>query len=104
MGFELSTEMTLLIIAAAVATYMTRIGGFLLITRMKSIPPRMEQALNAVPAAVLTTLVAPAFFTSGWDVKIAMLAALLVGLRYPGLIMLAGGWVAAMACRHLIGL
>lgn len=103
MAFELSTEMTLLILAAAVATYMTRIGGFLLITRMKSIPPRMEQALNAVPAAVLTTLVAPAFFTSGWDVKIAMLAALLVGLRYPGLIMLAGGWVAAMACRHLIG-
>ncbi|MBW6422696.1 AzlD family protein [Rhizobium sp. XQZ8] len=104
MGFELSTEMTLLIIAAAIATYMTRIGGFLLITRMKTIPPRMEQALNAVPAAVLTTLVAPAFFTSGWDVKIAMLAAMLVGLRYPGLIMLAGGWVAAMACRHLIGL
>jgi len=104
MGFELSTEMTLLIIAAAIATYLTRIGGYVLITRMKTIPPRMEQALNAVPAAVLTTLVAPAFFTSGWDVKIAMLAALAVGLRYPGLIMLAGGWVAAMACRHLIGL
>ena len=99
-----SMEMVLLIAAAAVATFLTRIGGYALITRMKTIPPRMEAALNAVPAAVLATLVAPAFFTGGWDVTIAMAAALLVALRFPGLIMLAAGWVAAMACRHLFGL
>jgi uncharacterized membrane protein len=99
-----SIDMLLLILAAAVATFLTRIGGYVLITRMKTIPPRMEQALNAVPAAVLTTLVAPAFFNSGWDVKIALAVALIVGLRYPGLMMLGAGWAAAMICRHLIGL
>lgn len=99
----ISADMALLILAAAVATYLTRIGGYVLITRMKTIPPRMEQALNAVPAAVLTTLVAPAFFNGGWDVKIAMLAALVVGIRYPGLLLLGGGWAAAMICRHLLG-
>ncbi|MCJ9673146.1 AzlD family protein [Neorhizobium sp. BETTINA12A] len=99
----ISADMALLILAAAVATYLTRIGGYVLITRMKTIPPRMEQALNAVPAAVLTTLVAPAFFNGGWDVKIAMLAALVVGIRYPGLLLLGAGWAAAMICRHLLG-
>ena len=104
MSGSLETGTILLILAAALATYATRIGGYVLITRLKSIPPRVEAALNAVPAAVLTTLVAPAFFTGGWDVKIAMLAALAVALRFPGLIMLAAGWVAVMICRHLFGL
>ncbi|CDZ25671.1 AzlD family protein [Neorhizobium galegae] len=103
MADQLSMDMVVLILAAAVATFLTRIGGYVLITRMKTIPPRMEQALNAVPAAVLTTLVAPAFFNGGWDVKIAMLAALVVGVRYPGLLLLGAGWAAAMICRHLLG-
>lgn len=92
-----------LILAAAAATYLTRIGGYVLITRLRALPPRLEQALNAVPAAVLTTLWAPAFFTSGWDMRIALVVAALVSLRYPGLVMLAAGWVAAMASRHLMG-
>jgi uncharacterized membrane protein len=103
MADQLSMDMVFLILAAAAATFLTRIGGYVLITRMKTIPPRMEQALNAVPAAVLTTLVAPAFFNGGWDVKIAMLAALVVGVRYPGLLLLGAGWAAAMICRHLLG-
>jgi len=93
-----------LILAAATATYLTRIGGYVLITRMRTLPPRLEQALNAVPAAVLTTLWAPAFFTGGWDMRIALVVAALVSLRYPALVMLAAGWAAAMASRHLLGL
>ncbi|MFB9951813.1 AzlD family protein [Rhizobium puerariae] len=103
MADPISMDMVFLILAAAVATFLTRIGGYVLITRMKTIPPRMEQALNAVPAAVLTTLVAPSFFNGGWDVKIAMLVALVAGLRYPGLLMLGAGWATAMICRHLLG-
>ncbi len=93
-----------LILAAALATYATRVGGYVLITRMRTLPPRLEQALNAVPAAVLTTLWAPAFFTNGWDVRLALIVAALVSLRYPGLIMLAAGWAVALAARHLFGL
>ncbi|TDK38846.1 AzlD family protein [Rhizobium deserti] len=100
---QLSMDMLLLILAAAVATFVTRIGGYVMITHMKTVPPRMEQALNAVPAAVLTTLVAPAFFNGGWDVKISMMVALVVSLRYPGLLMLAAGWATALICRHLLG-
>ena len=91
-----------LIIAAAVATFATRVGGYVLITQLKHIPPRLEAALNAVPAAVLTTLVAPAFVYGGFDVAASMLVAFAAGLRFSTLRMLLVGWVAVMAIRHLI--
>lgn len=100
---QLDPHMVTLIAAAAVVTYLTRVGGYILMTRMTRIPPRMEAALNAVPAAVLTTLVAPAFFTGGWDTKIALLAALLIGLRLSPTPMLIGGWAVVMAMRHFAG-
>lgn len=99
---DFNPHMVLLILAAAVVTFLTRIGGYILIVKMTRIPPRVEAALNAVPAAVLTTLVAPAFFIGGWDTKIAMLAALLIGLRYPSTYMLVAGWIVVMAWRHFV--
>jgi uncharacterized membrane protein len=95
--------MMLIILAAAAATYATRIGGYILITTMKRIPPRMEAALSAVPAAVLTTLVAPAFFNGGWEIKLALVVALLVGLRISHTWMLVAAWAVVMAWRHTIG-
>ncbi|MQB21766.1 AzlD family protein [Agrobacterium tumefaciens] len=96
--FHLQT--LIIIVAGAVATYLTRVGGYVLMTRMKSIPPRVEAGLNAVPVAVLTTLVAPAFFEGGYDVKLGLILALIVGLRFPGLIMLFAGWALVVALRH----
>ncbi|MBP1857418.1 AzlD family protein [Rhizobium herbae] len=91
-----------IILAAALATFLTRIGGYVMITQMKRIPPRMKAALNAVPAAVLSTLVAPAFISGGWDVAAAMLVALAVGLRFSSLWMLLVGWLVVMAIRHVV--
>lgn len=96
----LHLDTVLLILAGAVATYLTRIGGYLMMTQMKNIPPRVEAGLNAVPVAVLTTLVAPAFFEGGYEIKIAMLVSLVVGLRFPGLTMLAVGWAMVVAARY----
>jgi uncharacterized membrane protein len=100
---DFDPHMVLLILAAAVVTYLTRIGGYVLITRITRIPPRVEAALNAVPAAVLTTLVAPAFFIGSWDTKIALLVALLIGLRFSSTPMLIAGWIVVMAWRHFAG-
>jgi uncharacterized membrane protein len=102
--FSLDPATLFLILMAAIATYLTRIGGYVLMASMKRIPPRVESALNAVPAAVLTTLVAPPFVNGGWDIKIAMVAALVVCLRFPGLTVLAAGWAAVMAARYGLGL
>jgi len=97
------TQTLIIIAAGAVATYFTRIAGYLFIVRMKSIPPRAEAALNAVPAAVLTTLVAPAAVTGGFDVSLTMAVAFLLGLRISLLPMLGASWVFVMILRHLIG-
>ncbi|MGV0879704.1 AzlD family protein [Martelella sp. FLE1502] len=93
----------LIILAAAVVTYLTRIGGYLLLSVVSRIPPRVEAALNAIPAAVLTTLVAPAFYAGGWETKLAMAAALLVGLRYTSpLPMIVVGWAVVMIARYFV--
>ncbi len=101
---ETDLHMLLVILGAAVATYGTRIGGYILITTLKRIPPRMEAALAAVPAAVLTTLVAPSFFTGGWDSKLALVVALFVGLRFSHSWMLVAAWVVVMTWRHTLGM
>ena len=63
---------SLTILAAALATYATRTAGYALIKSLETIPPRMEAALNAVPAAVLTALVAPSFVYGGIDVTLTL--------------------------------
>jgi uncharacterized membrane protein len=97
------TQTLLIIAAGAISTYLTRVGGYILITRLKRIPPRAEAALNAVPAAVLTTLVAPAAVTGGLDVSLTMAIAFLFGLRLQLLPVLAVGWVVVMIVRQFIG-
>ena len=97
------TQTLLIIAAGAISTYLTRVGGYIFITRMKRIPPRAEAALNAVPAAVLTTLVAPAAVTGGFDVSLTMAIAFLFGLRLSLLPVLAIGWVVVMVLRQFIG-
>lgn len=94
-------ETVWIIIAAALATYLTRIGGYGLITGLKTIPPRLEAALNAVPAAVLSTLVAPSFITGGLDVKLALVAAFVAGFRFKSLQIMALGWIIVMSMRSL---
>lgn len=91
---------TLTILAAALATYGTRTVGYALIKSIETIPPRMESALNAVPAAVLTAIVAPTFVYGGIDVTVTLILALLIGLRAPSLVMLGCAWVFIVAIRH----
>ena len=102
MNTLLTADMLVIILGCALATYATRISGYLLIRKMKNIPPRMDAALNAVPAAVLTTLVAPAFVAGGLEVKVALAVSLLAGLWLSTIPMLLAGWAVAVAIRHLV--
>ncbi|TIL36111.1 AzlD family protein [Mesorhizobium sp.] len=92
-----------IIIAGAIATYLTRIGGHLVISRFENIHPRVEAGLNAVPAAVLTTLVAPAALGGGPAEWAALTVAGLVSLRSGLMAMfLAGAFVLVLA-RQFVG-
>ncbi|THF59586.1 AzlD family protein [Ollibium composti] len=90
-------------IAAAVATYLTRIGGHLVISRFENIHPRVEAGLNAVPAAVLTTLVAPAMLDAGPAEWAAIVVAALVSLRGGLMSMFLAGAVVLIALRQFVG-
>ncbi len=90
------------ILAGGIATYLTRIGGHLVISRLERIPPRVEAGLNAVPAAVLTTLVAPAVLTAGPAEWLALIVAGLVALRGGLLSMFIAGAVVLLIARQFM--
>lgn len=92
-----------IIVAGAVATYLTRIGGHLVISRFDAIHPRVEAGLNAVPAAVLTTLVAPAMLDAGPAEWAAIIVAALVALRGGLMSMFLAGAVVLIALRQFMG-
>jgi len=92
-----------IIIAGAVATYLTRIGGHLVISRFDNIHPRVEAGLNAVPAAVLTTLVAPAALGAGPAEWAALIVAGLVSLRGGLMVMFLAGAAVLILARQFVG-
>jgi uncharacterized membrane protein len=96
------SEFTLAILVGAVLTYFTRIGGHLVLSRFGTLHPRVEAGLNAVPVAVLTTLVAPAALTQGWAETLTLLIGGLAALRLPTLAAFAVGWVAIVALRQVM--
>lgn len=92
-----------IILAGAVLTYLTRIGGYVVLSRFERINPRVEAGLNAVPAAVLTTLVAPATLSAGPAELIALVVAGLVALRGGMMSMFLTGAAVLIGLRYLIG-
>ena len=96
----MSSEINLvaLIVACAVVTYLTRIGGHLLLARFMPLPYRIEAALEAVPVAVISALIAPAFFLGGTAEALSGVVAVVAGLR------LSGTWILLLGVLMLVGL
>ncbi|MGI9352286.1 MAG: AzlD family protein [Rhizobiaceae bacterium] len=92
----------LVIILTGVVTYFTRSGGYMVLARFKKLHPRVEAALEAVPGAVLVTLVLPAVLKNGPLEIIAMTAALLVSFRLSPIGVLAVG-MAIVICGRILG-
>lgn len=92
-----------IIVAGAIATYLTRLGGHLVISRFENIHPRVEAGLNAVPAAVLTTLVAPAALGAGPAEWAALIVAGLVSLRGGLMAMFLAGAAVLVLARQFVG-
>ncbi|MCB1420700.1 MAG: AzlD domain-containing protein [Notoacmeibacter sp.] len=88
-------------IAGAIATYATRAGGYFILSRVERIPRRVDRALNAVPAAVLTTLIAPTLMKGDWREASVLIVVAALTLRLPGLAVFAIGWALIVALRQL---
>lgn len=91
-----------IILAGALVTYLTRIGGHLVLSRFERIHPRVEAGLNAVPAAVLTTLVAPAATTGGPAEWAALGIAGMVALRSTFTITFVVGVSVLILLRNIL--
>lgn len=64
---------------------------------------RVDRALNAVPAAVLTTLVAPSLMKGDWREALTLAFVAAATLRLPGLAVFAAGWALIIGFRQIGG-
>lgn len=94
-------DFLVLTLLCALLTYATRVGGYLVLSRIKAIGPRGTAMLNAVPAAVMTTLVAPAIFSGGATEALGVAIAFAVGLRFGLIPTVAAGTAFIIIVRAL---
>lgn len=92
-----------IILLGGLMTYLTRVGGHVVLSRFEHVHPRVEMALNAVPAAVLTTLVAPSVVTAGPAELITLAVVALLSLRAGMLMMFLGGTATIIVLRQIMG-
>ena len=93
------SEIWLLVILAAVTTYLTRAGGYLVLQRMGRISPRLDAVLNAVPAAVLPTIFVPAFVDGGWLERSVLILCGVLAIRLSLLSPVAIGTAIVIVAR-----
>jgi uncharacterized membrane protein len=95
----MNTDILLAILAMAVATYATRIGGMLLGGYLPK-TGRVRQALDALPAAVLTAVIAPAVIAGAAEMIAAALT-LIAALRLPMIVAVLVGMGSVALLRFL---
>ncbi|WP_445502959.1 AzlD family protein [Microvirga sp. G4-2] len=98
---NLDTTTLLAIIAMAVATYITRIAGIFVADRLV-LTGRAKAAFDAIPPAVLVSVIAPTALTTGWAEAIAAAITAVVAFRLPLLATIAVGVVSVVVLRSLI--
>jgi len=89
----------LIILLTGIVTYITRSMGHVVLARFKNLHPRTEAALEAVPGAVLITLVLPPLLGNGSLEVLAMLAAVVASLRLSPIGVLVIGMAIVIAGR-----
>lgn len=91
----------LAIVLMATVTYLTRIGGYILL-RNRSLSPRAMAVLEAAPGCVLISVIAPVFVSDQPSDLIALALTVFAATRLPLLptVIIAVGSAALL--RHLM--
>jgi uncharacterized membrane protein len=108
MSIDLSTLLTIL--GMAVATYATRVAGWLLLSG-QSFGPRLTAAFEALPPAVLTAVIAPGILTGAPGAPFGFLTpelvaaaiTILAAWRLPFLLVIVIGAASVVALRWAVG-
>lgn len=88
-----------LIVLLGLATLAMRLGGYLVLSRFGRLNPRVEAALDAVPASVIAAIVAPVALATGVAETVAAAVTIVAALRLPILPTLVIGGVCAALLR-----
>ena len=100
--FDLHLSTLLIIFAMGLAIYATRLAGYWLL-RGRPITGRAKAALDAVPPAILTAVIAPAVFLQGVPEMLAAAITLVSALlRLPLLVTIAVGAISVAVLRHFM--
>jgi len=95
-------SLLLLFLAMGAVTYGTRIAGLLVSDKLK-LSHRGREAFNAIPAAVLISVIAPTALATGWPETLAAVVTAFAALRLPLLATIATGVAAVVLLRQLLG-
>lgn len=97
-----NTETTVVIFGMAIVTYLTRVSGFYLVSRI-NVSGRLEAFLKAIPGTVLVSIVAPVVLTSGPAESAASLATVLTAWKSRSLpLAMVVGVVVVWALRKFM--
>ena len=89
----------LTILAMGIAVYATRLAGFWIL-QGRVISGRYKAAVEAVPAAILTAVIAPTVFLSGTAEVLAGAITLTAAMcRLPLLVVIATGMISVVLLR-----
>lgn len=103
-SFFQTDPLTLLaILGMGIATYVTRISGLLLV-RFVDLRGRTRAALEAVPVAVLMSVIAPTVLATGPAETVAAIITMLAATRLPLLAVVAVGVVSVAVLRAGFGM
>ena len=91
-----------LIIAGAIVTLINRLAGHYILTRFEPINYRLEAALEAVPVAVMTTLVVPAVVHGSWPEWLCFSIAMVLSLRVSFTISVFGSVAVLLLIRQFV--
>ena len=94
----------IIFLLCGLVTYLTRIGGHIILVRFGSIHHRLEAALDAVPTAVITSLVAPYLISHNWIESASLIIATLIALRFSMLWTVLFGLLVLLSLRHFFGI
>ncbi len=91
-----------LILVGAIVTLINRLAGHYILARFEPINYRVEAALEAVPVAVMTTLVVPAAVNGGWPEWVCLVTAMVLCLRFPFVVAVFGAVAVLLVIRQFI--
>ncbi|MEN3931331.1 AzlD domain-containing protein [Microvirga sp. W0021] len=100
--WQLDSTTLLVIIGMTIVTYGTRLSGLLLAGHLK-LSRRGRTALNAIPAAVLVSVIAPTALATGWAETLAAIVTIFAALRLPVLATIGIGVASVVVFRMLLG-